>query len=513
MCGLGIRRAGDHCTFLSESDWRSLLASEVPDFRALDGHFVACRWSKGKAEVYSDQLGLRALYVAQAEGGVYFSTREDWIAGRIKDAEVDFGQLGPRWLSFNQFSFESCVRGIQKLGPGGYGILTPRTMRLHALPWRPADAVRGRSPEILPHLRALTNPEMPAGERISLGLSGGLDSRTLLAVLLNRNAAFDVHIFGSDRDPDVRTAREIARAEGLHAVRFDDPVPPVDECIRLMREFGAQAYLCEPVTSALRLGYFDRIRDQNKLMIDGGFGEFLRRQFLSRLLYRGRTALRRLDPAAIARFLGVDRGRIFTGDILKVMEEGVVFQLREALGNMPPISEIGEGNFLDLFTIRHRIPNYGGPEQGRLDSLVVNYMPYAQPSILTLALSIPVPERANGRIFRSLIRDLLPSLARYPLAKAGMTYPFRLGTLQAWLWTKTKSRFTLRYRDSLRDQVLERVKPFVLDSLESQEVRTYGAYDKEYISRVARQYYGGKAELGGTLDWWLTFELWRRSLK
>ena len=513
VCGLGIRRGGDGCTFLSDTDWGSLLSpGKAPDLRALDGHFVVCRWAQGTLEAFSDQLGLRTLYAAQTPRGVFFSTRLDWIAGLPGDAAVDFRQLGPRWLSFNQYSYESCIRGVQRLGPGGYGVFTTGGVQLRATLWQPAPVDRGGVQEVLPRLRSLTQPALPGGGRISLGLSGGLDSRTLLAVLSTGKAPFDVHIFGSESDPDVGTAIRIANGEHLHASLFNDPVPEADECLRRMSEFAAQAALCEPATSALRLGYYGRIQAENKLMLDGGFGEFLRRQFLNRLLFRGRGALTTLDPAAVSRFLTVDRGRIFTPETLKTMEEGVTLQLREALESMPPISETGRGNFLDLFTIRYRVPNYAGPEQARLDGSALNYTPYVQPSLLDIAFSIPATERANGRIFKRLIRDLAPSLARYPLAKSGTTYPFGLGSVQSWLWTNVRSRIGRPYQDMTRHEVLARIREFVLDSIGSRDVRSYGAYDMEYVARSAQEYYRGNLRWARTLDWWLTFELWRRSL-
>ncbi len=514
VCGLGIQKVDDHCSFLSESDWQSLLSSaDVPQFRTIDGHFVAGRWADGKVELFSDQLGLRTLYVAQADEGVFFSTRIDWLSELVKGATVDFRQLGPRWMSFNQLSYQSCLYGVQRLGPGGHGILTARSVQLRSESWLPAHTDDASESTFLSHLQALTNPALQADERISLGLSGGLDSRTLLAVLLNRKAAFDVHIFGSDIDPDVRTAITIAGDEQLRTVLFDDPVPDTDDCIRLMREYAAQAHLCEPVTSIVKLRYYDRIQKQNKLMMDGGFGELLRRQYLNRLLYRGRAALKTLDPGAIASFLSVDRGRIFTNETWKIMEEGVALQLEGVLEDMPPIEELGKGNYLDILAIRTRVPNWGSPEQARLDSTVLNYMPFVQPSLLNFAFSLPVSRRANGRIFRRLINSVHPSLSRYPLSKAGTTYPFQLNTLQAWAWTRIKSRLGRPYQDTMRHQVLERVKPFVMDTLESSDVRSYGAYDREYISRVVREYYSGNLQLANTVDWWLTFELWRKSLR
>jgi hypothetical protein len=513
VCGLGIQADLESSRFLSSHDWQRILATHQFDASSLDGHFVACRWQGGTVEVFSDQLGQRTLYIAQSKNGVFFSTRLDWISQISKLSAVDFHQLGPRWLSFNQFSYQSGVQGIHQLGPAGRGTLTARSIKLDNANWQPEFSDKGSVGPYLSHLAAIAKPVLEESKQISLGLSGGVDSRTLLAVLLAGQSKPNVHVFGDPSDPDVRTALNIARAEGLSSVFFDDPLPGQGECVQLLAEYTSQANLSEPATSIMRLRYFPRIQTDNKLMMDGGFGELSRRQYLNRLRLRGESALKSKDARRVDPFLRISRANIFIPEIQALMETGTIQQLQDTLNGMPAISKIGIGNFLDLLSVRVRIPNWGCHEQARLDCVVLNYMPFVQPSLLRLLFLLPVAKRENGRLFRRLIYDLHPTLARYPFVKGGSTYPFKFNTIQAAIWTRMKARLGICYESNLRHRILHVMMPFVFDTLNSSSVRTYGGYDFTSISKFVSNYYSGDSRLASHVDWWLTFELWRRSLE
>lgn len=94
VCGLGIRRESDRSVFLTPPEWKKILSRDQPDFSAIDGHFVICRWDKGMLEFFSDQLGQRTLFVGRTKYGICFSTRLDWVAQIVDRTTIDFARLG-----------------------------------------------------------------------------------------------------------------------------------------------------------------------------------------------------------------------------------------------------------------------------------------------------------------------------------------------------------------------------------------------------------------------------------
>ena len=437
----------------------------------------------------------------------------DWVARTIKRAEIDFGSLGSRWLTFNQLSYESCVAGIDRLGPGGHAAFRRASQiastNAHWLPsFEPGapDAAVG----ILKRFAkcALDHRYTP-----TLGLSGGLDSRLLLSILLaGTKCGFVTHTFGDPEDPEVRIAESIAKQLEIPHDILNDALPDVETCISAISEFVAQTFLIEPATSYLKLRYYTKLRRDGKLLIDGGFGEIGRRQYLNRVVRFGRSALRSRDASRLFDLMRVHRADIFSPDVTRSLQSGARRSLENTLEQMPAVEKIGIENFADLFAVRTRVPNYGAPEQSRIDAEVLNFMPLVQPSFLRAVFRVPVKVRSNAGLYYDAILRLSPPLALFPLVKAGLTYRFGVSSSLAWLITRMKTIVTKPYSDPNPHRLLVHLREHVTDVAHSKNVTSNPTYDSRAIIDAVTRYYNGDMRLRDTVDWWLTYELWQRSL-
>jgi hypothetical protein len=513
VVGLGIVTNSENHKFLSSDDWQTLLSPSNPELTHINGHFVAIKWKPGQIQCFTDRLGLRTLFMVETDDGCAFSTRLDWLAQLKNGCKIDFSAFGAHWLIFNQLSYDSFVQGIKRLGPGGVAVCTPTSTQLGHKPYTPDHFGNSRhsfDAVLQPFLRSHNEND----DEISLGLSGGLDSRTILALLASkRHLPFALHVFGHPDHPDVSISKQIAQREGFSFKHFNDPVPQVNVCWNMLQEYVGQTCVIGPASTILQTRYYPELFAEKKVVIDGGFGEIARRQFFNRILKRGRKALKSGNPALIYPLLQVSRAAIFNEDVLNIMRKGTEKQIESAWREMPALDDIGKENFLDILAIRTRLPNYYGFEQSRLDGEVVNYMPFAQPSFLQYVFDIPVDMRRNGRLYRQIIQQYYPSLAKYPLAKDNTTYPFLLATVPAWLWTKFKSKLGLQFADPALPDFLDRVSELVQDIAHSIEVKSYPAYDHRAIVTMVENFLAGKIEFAQQVDWWLSFEVWRRSIK
>ncbi|MFH2004490.1 MAG: hypothetical protein ABIK27_07120 [Bacteroidota bacterium] len=511
VVGLGIELHSDHCRLLSSNDWQSVLSFPRQNFDNLDGHFIIIRWNENKIELFNDQLGLRTIYFYQRDDGIAFSTRLDWIAKLIKSPSIDFKAFGPRWLTFNQLSYQSYLNETTRLPPGGSAVCTADSLFIQKSSWLPnRSKFSERSFESI--VSAFINPKNNGYDSITFGLSGGLDSRFLLAMFLYNQKKITIHNWGHLEHPDVKIAQKIIKQENLENTYIEEPIPSADECITLLREYECHACMNEPASSILKLRYYPKLRAHHKLMIDGGFGEIARRIHLNRIIYKGRKALRSGNPQSLLPFLELKRGTIFNEDTLRLMEEGSRAQVEEVWEDMPPMKELGEENFIELFAIRTRVPNWGTFEQSRLDCDIPNYMPLVQPSLLHKIFQIPVSDRKHGKLFRKLISKCYPSLTRFPLVRGNLTHPFNLNSLQAFAWTKIKSKMQLGFVNPLPSQFLDRLSEFIMDTVHSESVKSFSAYNYPLLLKMVEDYYSGKKELQTQIDWWLSFEIWRQSI-
>jgi asparagine synthetase B (glutamine-hydrolysing) len=515
VVGIGLKRYETYCSILTNSDWKQILSSEniETELQNLDGHFAIVVWNGNEIKCFTDQLGLRTMYFSEIENGIVFSTRLDWIAQASGNNEIDFETFGSRWFLFNQLSYGSCVKGITRLGANGSATFTSNSFSMKSELWKPTFGEHNEE-AFLSTLQAFVQPHIENEKTVSLGLSGGVDSRTLLSLLLSKQSKkFSVHTFGNSFHPDVIVAKIISESEKLEHVCFDEAFSAVDESVSLVREYAARNCVVEPISTAMRVRYYSQLRSQNKFVLDGGFGEIARRQYFNRLLLRGRKFLLNGNGKEIFPFLRVNRAPIFRDELLQTMKGEVEKEIESLWNQSPTIQEIGEENFLDLLAVRTRFPNFGESEQSRMDSYVENYMPFAQPSFLQTVFSLSLNQRKNGKLFRKIIREHSSSLAKLSLVKGATMYPFYFSTIPAAVFTKLKTKFGFAFRDESNVKFLFHIKEFILDTLYSNEVKTYSAYDYLFLEKSMTEFYKGKRELVNVVDWWLSFELWRQSLK
>jgi len=517
VVGTGIEYANGHARFLSWIDWSKRLqmplSASASWIAELDGHFVAIRWNDDGIVCACDQLGQRTLYYSDTAEGIFFSTRLDWLAHATRKNDIDLEALGSKWLLFNQLSYESCIKGIKRLGPSGFASFAEgRVKNQMQSAWLPRFS-GGHIEDAISVVETLADCAFSAPQNVSLGLSGGLDSRFLLAMLTRKpDQRLCVHTFGDGNDPDVYIAAAIAKSLGAQQSLFDEAIPNSEAAIAIGREYVAQTQLIEPITAAMKLRYYPMLRTSGKMMIDGGFGEIARRQYSNRLALLGRSALRRKNVKDLVRLMRVPRGQIFAPEVHRMLESGARRDLHEVLKDMPHLQDVGVGNFVDLLAVRTRVPNYGGPEQARLDGEVFNFMPFVQPSFLRAAFASDVKSRENARFYRRYIASHNGALTLFPLVKSGTTYRFGLPLIAAHTITAAKRRMGKVFQDRSPDAFLHCIKEYVQDTAQSASVVSCPLYDMSFIKEAVRRYYSGMSDYLGVVNWWLTFEIWRCGL-
>jgi hypothetical protein len=186
--------------------------------------------------------------------------------------------------------------------------------------------------------------------------------------------------------------------------------------------------------------------------------------------------------------------------------------MKEVFLTMPAVKDIGIEHWLDLFMIRIHLVKTA-VEQSRSDRMLVNYMPSVQPSVLKKVFELPVKER-NNKLFYKIIKDFSPSLSKIPLVKGDVTYPFGLGNLSSSLLVKLKSKLRLGYKDDLLIRFLGTLSEYAQETIISQDFISCEYYDHNKIRNMVEEFYREKnLALANDVNWWLTFELWRKTIQ
>lgn len=138
-------------------------------------------------------------------------------------------------------------------------------------------------------------------------------------------------------------------------------------------------------------------------------------------------------------------------------------------------------------------------------------MPFADIDMIKNIFKVRVSDRKNGKLFNYAIKKLNPHLTDIKLVRGNKIIPFTTNNFLSALYSKI---FPLFVKEENQDQkrFLGFVKEFSQDILTSAEVNTYEPYDKNFINNLRDRIYANDINCIKDLDWFLSFEIYRRSL-
>src|ERR1035437_6232672 len=216
--GVGIKQNNEELNFMNYRDWGAVIT--VEQTRELNGHFILFKWNKNEIKIFTDKLGLRDLYcIKLPNNALLFSTRADWLA-RITHTKLNFREFGSRWLLFNQISSNSIFLNIERI-TSGTDVKINRTnnnITINKYNWLPVKVGNEFSNNEFSDLleKLIIFPSLNS-QKITLGLSGGMDSRVMLSYLIkNKKLKWDSYTFGNDNSPDSYIAKNIASNLGIN---------------------------------------------------------------------------------------------------------------------------------------------------------------------------------------------------------------------------------------------------------------------------------------------------------
>jgi len=508
VVGVGLKSTDDGYKLLDETDWNLQLTSNQVNLNSLNGHFVALKYANSELNFMTDALGLKEIFIVKVKEGFGFSTRIDWLKYFL-DPELDLKEFGARWLLQNQISRNCIIKNVSRLVCGNARIRN-HSLSVEQNLWQPGFETSRNGQTFDSSLKKLLSFQ---DKKISLSLSGGLDSRLLLSYLALKNSdLWDTHTFGDPNHPDSVVASKLMKSLSLENELIDDELPSVDELINLVKTYSVQSIVTNPISSVLNLRFYKNLSGEKNIIVDGGFGEIWRRTFANRLLLFGKNALEKKNAKETAKFLRYYRADIFLEEALIDMEKGIVDQFDNLFDEMPDLTSIRPPKWIDLFSIHSRLPNYYAPEQTRVDLYVISIMPLVQKDIINLIFSINDSDKANGKLFKQLIKFNAPRLTKNPLVKGNIMHSFNSSSISARLKSKIKNRMGLYYQSNNQINLFKSLKEFVGDTFSSAEVRNYDYYDSSKIDFVLNSFLSRQSSYNSELDWLLSFELFRQGI-
>ena len=382
------------------------------------GTYTCVAYKARQLYLFTDRLGLYKVYLAE-EGRIVTSSLLTAVA--CTDQPKLYPQGGFEYVFQGAtYGGETPVSGIRLLDPDIQLRISGRVKHtVQRAPLAPATIERGSLTDhckrIHVHLSNLFDEYSEAYEsRIDTALSGGYDSRLILAHLLYRDTKPAVHVYGSESDADVEIAKFIAEKEGFHLAHVDKgryrKEMNSDEVARTV-EKNFYAFDSLPVDGILNDGSDLATREnrarEGRLSLNGGGGEIFRNFFY----LRDRSYTTREVVAAF--YSQFDPDCFATGH----EPDEYCSLLAEKIGRSVAVTDrqLSRAEVERLFPL-FRCRYWMGKNNSVNNRFGLMHTPFMEPFLVASAGLVPIDSKDYGRLAGCLIRMVSPQLAAYQSA-------------------------------------------------------------------------------------------------
>jgi hypothetical protein len=339
---------------------------------------------------------------------------------------------------------------VRKLGPGTVFRFADGVLKTKERYWQITDIVP-ESLHGLPAVRQLSETLISAAQRIGhlfehvmCDLTGGYDSRAIVAAFLTAGVKFSTTVSGAAESPDVRVSRSLAQIAGSPHVHLVSQEP---------ESFGKVKQAFSLTDGEYDLVEYSRILEIHRnlsarfdISINGSFGEIARGYWWD-LLFPQVGACKVLDAykLASARFAT----QIFDASLfppetrlnLVAHFAGVIERTNAGLALLPNTLQ------MDYVYLMMRMQRWQGRIASSTNTLWPCLSPFLFRSVLETMLQTSSRLRSRSLLIRRMLADMQPRLAEMPLEHGYPALPiswrtlFRFWPLPVYYGKKIVSKF------------------------------------------------------------------------
>lgn len=404
---------------------------------------------RGTLRLVSDKLGLRPLYYAKIPGGLSFASAvQGVLAAPGVACRMDERALADLFHFGAVLGGRTLCAGIEILPPGSVLTCDLRNGGLEVEPyWHAASLFTPRGApktdigdeEVAGLFARAVARRLAPRESLGISLSGGIDSRAVVAALGEAARGVSSHTVGLPKCRDRSVAESIARIAGtkhtflaLAEPRAEDFEAVLGRLVRMTDGLysGLQG------TEARVVDYF--ATSPFRTVLRGHGGEAVKASLAYPLKIDAR--MRGLpSPEAIARAIH-RQGNVVLGDLppeelfapprLDVIRDGPLASVREAMKAIGE-EDLAPEDLAVCFYLREWVRRRVVASLALFRPYVEVRMPFLDEDFLGLVLKLPLEKRSNGEIQTLLVRRFMPALLGISNSNTGA--PLNAGRLGLFL--------------------------------------------------------------------------------
>lgn len=374
----------------------------------------------GSVSACTDPCGIGHLYWAEGDGWAAISTSST-VLGSMVGEGLDHEAIGTFALTGSYLGTSTPYRSVRKLAGGEHLDLcagrvhrnTPRHARERSLYERRGQAVEAGVSAVRNAVQGCLRAAPDAG----LELSGGLDSRMLLAAIDPSNRAERMALtIGAPESSEVRTARSLADKSGLRHVTVDTTgLARLDE-IQVATLLENASRTRDHSGNPLALGVLDWVEQlaPQGPRLSGQNGEFARGFYYPAQLDR---------PGATPRLVKqLARWRILTNDHVDdwLLDPSCRDEMRaQTIAELQHWFSAAGGTWLqatDEYYLRQRMQRWVGIAYTTACTSRAVLAPFFHPEFLQWALRSRTRDKRASSLFAEVLTALDPTCAALPLS-------------------------------------------------------------------------------------------------
>ncbi len=498
---------------------------------SLDGvfHFVIYDKRDNCIKLFSDKFGIQPLYYSILADGIVFAAE---IKAILKERDVN---KEPDYQSFADFLHYGQILGqktlfqnIKMLAPGS--IFTQnlsnkkatlqRYFQLEELFAKDGQySQKVTKEEVVSCLVKSIKARSTNRDLLGISLSGGLDSRAILAGLESNSEGIHSYTLGIPGCADQMLAERMSKV-GMTKHEFIE----LDK--KYLQDFKSMAdkmihlsdgmYHPHESTEMLALEYFKKANF--KILLRGHGGEIAKAALAYPVMVKpdvygcsnSEDILRYIFSITNLVVRDNDTSRLFTSSFYKKTRDAAWKSLEESCGAVS--KTLAPADVCIYYYINEHIRRQVVASLEIFRSQIEIRMPYVDEEYIKMLLQLPVKQRNRGEIHFDLIKRCKPELMKIPDSNTGANLD--AGRLRLYFTDKFNSLMKklgvkgFRHYTEFQDWQRKEFRSSTEGILFSTKLQDRGIYDKKYLKIMYENHISGKndyAHLVGTI---VGLELW-----
>ncbi len=514
FCGLPISNINNNYKLI-ESEELASKVTEIDKFRTeVSGHYTVINWDNDNIQIYNDLLGIRQFYHFNHKSSHIFSSSLELIIKYSGIKEIDYFNLSSRIYLNNQLDQSSIFDKIDRYGAGSFAVINRNNNTLQIKRNSFVLSLTKNTPNEFHSLNeSALNLEFK-NKNIAVALSGGIDSRYLLAIALKMNKTPDLFSFGNPNHPDNIISKKIAKKIGFNYTNLNFSENYDSISYKMINDYSLKNQMQNSLSEIIQKSHIKSIADNNYFLLDGGIGEFGRRGYFNLASLIGfRYFKNKNTQEIIDSFFFKKSISFFNNDFQNQIKSNTNHKLKILIDSMPDLDNIEFDNWLDLFGIRIKYPNFVHYEQTISDDNLINYCPFNFTHTLQSGIAIPVKDRTDAKAYKNYIRNNAKVLSKFPLIKHNFYYPFGFNQTLGKFWLRFAKILKMTYKDEETKNFYQSKKELFLDIISTIKASEKNILNQNKINSLIDEYSKNDFNHLNELDALITFSTYKFALQ